>query len=348
MRYQQLLEARVRFSQAQLEQAVASVDYHVIDLTMLANGDIIIGHEIDRANPQTHPQHAITMTVSMQPDGKELSFRAGSYGEHVQPRVQQAIRALRDAGMIDNTWTIKTRRGHGYYPPGGGQYQNRSDPIDQQGLDAIADKALRLSPMAQNLVFYHGTTGIEWQRIQAVGLQPLFVGANQQSGHESRGKHEGNQGILYLAGSIDQALRYAKTRAESNALRLQRSADYAKLNDNDPVVLRVQIPDPAKLMVDDDIIIQLAQRISRRLWRAKSVEQQQQITDAINQQRNLKLGRETAELLWRESPEGFAEIMQRLPKRVFHAWLGSLKRNNQVGYRGTIPPKFISLILTTR
>jgi hypothetical protein len=342
MRYRDILiEAQVKFTKAQLEQVSADDEYHVVTLTMQPNGDIVIGDEWGRR------RNTVRITVSWQADGKELSFYEGSHGEHLRPRVQQAIRALRDAGIIDATWKVTTRRGYGYYPPDSHTYRHTEEPIDLKGLDQLADQALRLSPVSQNLVFYHGTSGLEWRRIQRVGLVPLFVGSNAQHGAESRGKHAGNERVLYLASTVEKALQYAKTRAESNQRRLGGYG--SDTNDATTViVLRVQIPDPARLVADDDLIIRLAQRISRRLWQAKSPEERQQITDQINQQRKLRLDRDTAELVWRESPEGFAMIMQRMPKRAFSLWLDSLKRNSQVGYRGIIPPKFITPILTTR
>lgn len=350
MRYTELLtEAKVRFTKQQLEQAVAESEFNVIYLTMLQNGDIVIGDawdRNDRANPASHPRHSVKMTVWLQPDRKELSFREGSHGEYLLPRIQQSLQALRDAGIIDDSWKISTRSSYGYYPADDNKYRTLPEPLDDKSLDQLADKAIRLSPVTRNLIFYHGTSGTEWQRIQKVGLHPLFMGSNQQRGGESRGKYESNERVLYLASSVDKALQYAKNRSHSNNYRLHGSS-YISTDNNEPVVLQVQIPDPAKLVADDDLIIQLAQRISRRLWYGKSQEERQRITHEINLKQNLNVDADTAQLLWREG-DGFSEIMQRLPKRAFGLWLASLKRNNQVGYRGIIPPRFIKLIVTAK
>jgi len=359
MRIHEILnEAKLAFSAAQLQQAVMNSEFGVIYLTMTGDGTIHLGDKWlargDKTDPEYHADSSArrALKMSLLPAKKQLDFRNGSVGENLRPKVQQALRSLRDAGIIDSSWTIRTTRGaSGYAIDMDDDGYRRStwkefpNPIDMQGLDALADKAIRLSPVTQHLVFYHGTSSLDWMTIQRVGLHPLGKGSNLQHGTESRAKHEGNAGVLYLAGSMEKALSYAKTRVE-DWNRRKHGSPYIHNQDNDPVVLSVTIPDPARLVADDDAVNEIARSIARKIWQSKSSAEQQQIMANLSKAKGFVVkDPSVGQMLWRETDDGFAEIMARLPKQIFSRWRASLLRNNQVGYRGIIPPKFIRRVL---
>jgi hypothetical protein len=359
MRYFELLtEAKLTFSKADFDQAVAKSEFDVISLTMTGNGELHIGDKWHaRGNtddPEYHPDASgrRSIKITVLPKNKKIEIRKGSAGNTLQPKVQQALRALRDAGIIDNTWTIKTaKEASGYFPKLDADgyiskpWSSIPNEVDAQGLNALVDKAIRLSPESKNLVFYHGTSSIDWEKIQKVGLHPLGYGSNTQHGSESRGKHEGNAKVLYLAGSMDKALSYAKTRVDDWNIKKNKSA-YIQIQDNEPVVLAVHVPDPVKLVADDDAVNDIARKISYRIWKEKSPEEQKHIMAELSAKHGFNVkDPTTGQMLWRETDAGFAAIMAKLPKSVYAAWRASLSRNDQVGYRGIIPPKFLKRII---
>lgn len=349
MRFRDLLdEARLRFSAADLAAATEASDHGVITLTMTGDGDLHLGDLWHARGDTTDPlYHADTgwrrsLKFTLQPKQKQLEFRLGSVGDRLKPKVQQALRSLRDSGIIDAGWTIKTAHEAAGYQHG--TFVTTPNPIDVQSLEVLVDKAIRLSPVTAQMVLYHGTSTLDWQRIQTIGLLPRGLGSNQQHGAESRAKHAGNENVLYLAGTLAKAQDYAKSRVD-DWNRKQHGSPHIYSQDNAPVILAVRIPDPARLMADDDLINQLARGISRQLWAAKPEAERQQIMAGLSQQRGFLVNDHTVgEMLWRETDSGFAAIMAKLPARAFGAWKASLTRNNQVGYRGLIPPKFIHIV----
>jgi hypothetical protein len=346
MRLHDLLhEARLRFTAADVAAATARSEFGVIGLTMTGDGDLHLGDLWHARGDTTDPLYhndvgwRRSLKITLQPHQKRLEIRLGSIGDRLKPKVQQALRSLRDGGIIDASWTIKTAHEAAGYQ--NGVFVTTPNPVDQQSLDRLVDKAVRLSPVTAQMVLYHGTSSRDWQRIQAVGLLARGTGSNQQHGVASRAKHSGNDNVLYLAGTLAQAQDYAKQRVE-DWNRQHHGSPYVYGLDNEPVILAVQIPDVARLVADDDLINRLARGISGKLWRAKPEAERQQIMAGLSRQRGFPVSDQTVgEMLWRETDGGFAAIMAKLPARVFSAWKASLIRNNQVGYRGLIPPKFI-------
>ena len=347
MRFVELLEAKVTFTAADVDKAGAESEHGVIYFTMTGNGEIHMKelYPSNRHNLADHPdvswRRSLKMTV--QPKEKKINFYQGSAGESLKPKVQQALRALRDAGIIDDTWHIETTHETGYYPPESSKFTYKRNPVDEKGLDHLADKAIRLSSVTQNLVLYHGTSMIDWEKIQKVGLHPLGFGSNTMHGPESRSKHEGNAKVLYLAGSIQKAYSYGKLRVDFWNTK-KHGSPHIYGRDNDVVVLAVQIPDIGKLVVDDDVVIRMAQNIARKLWKTKSIEERQRIATEIGLQRGFNPSDDVAQLLWRETEQGFTEIFAKIPPRIFKTWKSSLFRENQVGYKGFIPPKFLKRV----
>jgi hypothetical protein len=349
MRYLELLtEANLTFTPADIAKAAAENEYHVVYLTMAGDGQIYIGDFIKSfSEPQGQRpdvSYKRALRITLLPGEKRISISRGAVGENLKPKVQQALRSLRDGGIIDASWRLETARGPGRYVDS--KYTNEPNPVDQKTLDELVDKAIRLSPVTQNLVLYHGTSSVDWVKIQRVGLHPLNFGTNTEHGFESRGKHDGNTKVLYLAGTLEKAYDYAKTRAEGQQREYRKVQDWKSVDSTVPVVLAVHVPDPARLVADDDVVNAMARSIGYKLWKAKPPEDQERIgREMAAQGRYSGTDPTVIGMLWRETTEGFAEIMARLPPRVFQVWLASLKRENQVGYKGFIPPKFLKRVM---
>lgn len=349
--YEILLEAKLTFTKQDFDKA-AEGEFGVVYLTMTGDGSLHIGEKWhargDKSDPEYHPDAnwRRSIKITLVPKNKEIQFRQGSVGETLKPKVQQALRSLRDAGIINSTWKIRTAmEASGYVD---GKFTKFDNEVDKKTLDELVDKAIRLSPITKNIVLYHGTSSIDWEKIQKVGLHPLGYGSNKHFGSESRAKHEGNTKILYLAASEQKAMDYAKSRVDDQN-RKENGSSYIYSHGNEPVVLAVHVPDPNKLVADDDLVNGVARNIARKLWKAKSKEEKDQFIASLVAKQ--KLGQKTgfsgdvAEMYWRESDEGFAEIMAELPSSIFKAWKASLTRENQVGYKGIIPPKFIRRVI---
>jgi hypothetical protein len=52
----------------------------------------------------------------------------------------------------------------------------------------------------------------------------------------------------------------------------------------------------------------------------------------------------TGRMLWRDTDEGFNQILSKLNPRIYKAWLASMLRTDQVAYKGFIPLRFIKEI----
>ena len=356
-----LLEAKLTFTKQDFDDAAEKSEFGVVYLTMTGDGSLHIGEKWhargDKTDPEYHPDSSWrrSIKITLVPKKKEIQFRQGSVGETLKPKVQQALRSLRDAGIIDSTWTIRTAsEASGYVD---GKFTSFKNEIDKKTLDELVDKAIRLSPITKDIVLYHGTSSIDWEKIQKVGLHPLGYGTNKEGGTESRAKHEGNTKVLYLAGSEQKAMDYAKSRVDDQNKK-RHGSPFIYTKDNEPIVLAVRVPDPNKLVADDDLVNGVARNIARKIWKAKPEDEKKRIiADLIEKQQTPKASLsvfgydndsskwDIAEMLWRETEEGFSEIMAELPKSLFKAWKASLTRENQVGYKGIIPPKFIRRVL---
>jgi hypothetical protein len=213
-----------------------------------------------------------------------------------------------------------------------------------------------------NFILYHGTSSEDWEKIKTKGLVPLFHGSNQKGGFESREKHPENTKVLYLASSKDTALHYAKARCSSLKIQAKREGkntmdDYGGHGVHIdgvhvyPVVLEVHVPDVARLVADDDYVNEMARALSRKIWSEKEDQEKKAILEKLKASRT-DLSPDwrnwhdplVQQMLWRETDEGFKEIMSHIPKERYTQWFESLKQSKQVGYRGIIPPKFLKLL----
>lgn len=275
-------------------------------------------------------------TITLYPKGKELKLREGTVGDKIQPATQQLLQFLRKEKIIDDSWKV---RGDEYSKYVGYDFKTFPSKYSKD-FDFLTDQRNRLTDGIKDIRLYHGTSSQDWEKIQKVGLFPLNKGTNKEGGFESRHKHEGNENVLYLTGSLKAAQQYAQTRCSSLENKAKKAGKYIKL---EPIVLEVRIPDARKLVADDDIVNGVAREQARKLWDKKSDAEKADLKAKLTESAGFEVRDDsTAQMLWRETDAGFNEIMKTIPKMIYKAWLASLKRQNQVGYRGRIPASFIT------
>lgn len=220
--------------------------------------------------------------------------------------------------------------------------------IESKTVNDIANPSSRLTAITKDLVFFHGTSTEDWESIKKIGLHSLgskYV----KGGFESRGKYDLNKDIIYLATKIDGAYHYAKTRS-ADVMRQKMPEEWKWMQyDSEcnrpikPIVIRVRIPDVGKLRSDDDAVAGIMRKLAGRIWDAKPKEEQDRIIKELSAKTGLDVKQFPASI-WRESDDGFREILNRMPQKAWKAWIASIKRHNQVGYSGFIPPSFLEPI----
>jgi hypothetical protein len=265
------------------------------------------------------------------------------------PETQKLLKALIANGIIDKSWKVRQSNFSRHYDSPEFEFYFFLDP--RNTLTRSFNSSLTL---------YHGTSSEDWEKIKKTGLVPLFYGSNTEHGFESRYKHAGNEKVLYLAKTLNDAYNYGKTRCNSlknkakrageKKLWDERSGDGFWLNDKlvSIVVLEVTIPDISKLVADDDYINELARDAADQIWENKPDNEKEIIVEKLKKKHadidskwNGWRDPTHQVMLWRETDEGFAEIMKHVPKKHYQEWFESIKQKKQVGYKGIIPPKFL-------
>lgn len=255
---------------------------------------------------------------------------------------QKLLKFLLATGIIDRTWKLK---------------KDSQDVTEDFDFFLDPRNALTRS-FNGKLSLYHGTSSQDWDSIKKKGLVPLLYGSNMQPGFESRFKHEGNLKVLYLTGDFYKAKQYARTRCTSIQIKAKREGKethedrfgiWIDKKQITPVVLRVAIPNINNLVADDDYINSFARDVAYKLWENKSETEKKDLIPKLKKARP-DLSHNWAGwddptnqvMIWRETDEGFKEVMSHIPKAKYKEWFNSLiEGDNQVGYRGIIPPKFI-------
>ena len=333
------LETKINFSKEDVEKYAQESGYGA-DMWIDREGNVTLGHQ--------DGFHRASQRIQLDLRSKSVIMRSHVSGTHVWPRVQQLLQDLIKKGIIDSSWSIKADNIGDYASYG--NYKHASGDIEKKNAGDLASQQSRITAVTEDLTFYHGTSSDDWEKIQKVGLHPLGS-TFTKGGFESRGKHAGNEGLLYLASKLDDAWAYAKTRTRS-VYRAKDPERYKWDQHNSecsfpvkPVVLRVKIPDLAKLRSDDDAANNIMREWAERIWKAKSEEEREQTIDKLIKDTGMEIRKYgIAVAVWRETDAGFNEIANRVPKRVWHKWLASIKRYKQVGYKGFIPARFIELI----
>jgi hypothetical protein len=174
------------------------------------------------------------------------------------------------------------------------------------------------------------------------------------SGYETRLRINENKDFIYLSGTFSDAFRYAKTRARSNMLKHNKE-QYQWVEHREwqywfikPVVLLVTIPDFTNLRSDDDRVISLIKQKAHEMWSAMSPEvkrREQEISAKWFNDRNANFTPESiSDYLWVTSDNGCDQVLKHIDKTEWDNWKESIKVNNQVAYKGTIPPKYLKMI----
>jgi hypothetical protein len=273
---------------------------------------------------------------------KTVHLRDDPVGEKGRPAAQKLVKFLLANSVIDNSWKI-TASDIGEHLRGG--WKTFAPSVAGKTPEELVAQE-PFTRAVSELYLYHGTSEKDWEKVQRFGaLVPLFTGSAQTYGFESRTKHRGNVGHIYLTGTQKAAWEYAKTRsADINRKENPekwKTAQYRSACERDikPILLGVQIPDVSKLRADDDEVNRLLRKAGDRIWEKKSPEEREAIKKEVGQKDD-----SIARMVWRETDKGWKQILAKLPMRAYKAWFSTLQQQDQVAYKGIIPIKFISHI----
>lgn len=339
MDFKNWLETRIPFTKADVDNFAQEHGY--VPMWIDKDGNVNLDY-------QSGPS-PMARQIFLRPKEKTIDLKRNAFsGVHVWPRVQQLLNDLIKKGIIDSTWKIAGDNV--------GRYVNRKferlpGDIESKTAGDLANQSSRLTAITDDLVFFHGTSEKDWEKIQKVGIHPLGSKFVSNHGFESRGKHDLNKNLVYLASKLEGAWGYAEMRTRSVMKEMMSKEwehyQYVELCSwpIKPIVLRVHVPDASKLRSDDDAANEIMREWARRLWDSKSKEEQEKIIKKLTAKTGLDVKQFPA-MIWRESDEGFQEILNRVPKRIWHKWLASIRRYDQVGYKGYIPPTHIEPIKT--
>lgn len=329
----------------QIKEKLEKDKYATIWLDGNGNVQIDYPEQGDLSRPKFRKIYRTKMSI--QPEDKIVHFEI--IGDKINAGHKKLLKFLMDSNIIDDTWKVQNGKSVSEYI--GYDFTKFYDkdiptkPSDVSNLDV-------LSPNIDNIVLYHGTSEYDWDKIQKKGvLYPLFIGSNQEYGSESRFKHEYNKDLLYLATNIQEAWNYAKARARNINKKINgKDWEYQYGNSPQnwsirPVLLRVNVPDVSKLRSDDDVANDRMREIGRKLWDKKSPEEQKRIMKELSTKVGFSVNDPSSgQMLWRDTDQGFIEIIKKLKPNIYKTWLSSMLRKNQVAYKGFIPIKFIKEI----
>lgn len=271
------------------------------------------------------------------------------HGNKITHGAAQLLKGLYKNDIVDAGWKVSFSDSEGYYM--GGQFKYRKGEYEDLPINFWKNN----SPMGvgENLVMYHGTSDLQLPKIEKYGLRPLgFKGTF--AGHETRLKTDWNKNTLYLAGTFDDAFRYAKLRALSD-MRDTDPKNFEFLQHYEwerwtvkPVVILATIPDFTKLRSDDDRIISIIKEKGTELWKSmddatRKAEQEKAVQWFKERGVNYTPDR-IEDYLWSMTDSGLAQILSQIHPDEWKKWEESLSSHNQVGYEGTIPPKFLKVL----
>lgn len=329
----------------QIQDSIAKDKFVTLWLDM--QGNIRIGWPEREESSLAQFYRSIDNRTSVSPESKRIVFKM--IGDKVKPAHKKIIKFLLDNNIIDNSWTVQGGSEIGEYI--GHTYSHFSDP-DLPRTVADVQKAGILTPAIKDITLYHGTTSYGWEKIKKAGaLYPLFVGTNKTYGPESRAKHKYNKDFLYLATNPDKAWDYAKTMAGAfNRKYHKKEWDYVQHSGAErwtikPVLLQVKVPDITKLRADDDVANARMRDIAEKLWKQKTPEDQKRIMGELSRKQGFEIKDPSiGRMLWRDTDEGFEQILARINPKIYNAWMASMLRTDQVAYKGFIPLKYIKEI----
>ena len=241
--------------------------------------------------------------------------------------------------MIDNTWKVHISDTLGYYLKG--DYVHRES--EYENLPPNFWRRNTRIDVGENLILYHGTSEQELPTILKYGLRPLGS-KHTTAGGESRIRMEENKNILYLAGTLQDAYRYADLKARWN-MRAKDNTQYSYVEHYEwdhwfikPIVLKVKVPDFTKLRSDDDRIIYLIKQKASELWSAMPEEQKNiekiKTVEWFNEHNISYKPEDISNYLWTISDNGCNAVIKHIDKSEWNNWKASLASHNQIGYEG--------------
>lgn len=333
----------------EFEKAAQKSEYKIITIYMDNKGIVYI----DDLKSNKSPVEFENTKAKLDLDYNNYRIRIWKYGVHgnqISPGIQQLLSILLKKGVVDSSWKVSFgdyegwNRGYGDYVHRHGEYENLPPNFWKRNS--------RIS-IGENLKLYHGTSDLELPTILKYGLRPL--GSKYTvGGSESRLRTEFNKNFLYLIGTFQDAFRFAKSKARSNMLRIDKEKyDYVQYyNWKDwfikPVVLLITLPDFTKLRSDDDRIISMLKEKGRALWKSMDNKQREiekiKTAEWFNKHGANYKPEQIEDYLWIISDYGFKPALELIDKSEWKNWKASLKLDNQVAYEGIIPPNYITVV----
>lgn len=332
----------------EFDAAVARSEYKIIDIYMDRGGKVFIDdREVATSIPDPKDVSArITLDFN---NNKVRIYQTKVHGNKIEAGTQQLLSAILKNGIINTSWKVDFGDTEGWYKNSkyvhtAGAYQN---------LPPNFWKRNTRIDVGENLTMYHGTSEKELPTILKYGLRPLGM-KHTERGAESRVRLEENTDFLYLAGTFMGAMNYAKTKARWN-MRSEDPTKYSWVEHWEwerwfikPVVLLVRIPDFTKLRSDDDRVISLIKDKAYKLWEIISPEEkekQKEMSAKWYQERGIKYTpNDISPYTWVTSDNGLDFVLKQFDKSEWNNWKKSLEDNNQIGYKGIIPPSHISIV----
>jgi hypothetical protein len=115
-----------------------------------------------------------------------------------------------------------------------------------------------------------------------------------------------------------------------------------------PVVLEVTLPDFTKLRSDDDRVIRLMKDKADELWKQFSEEQRNNQWEQTKIWFQKNAGFTPTETwkgssYWIKSDNGLQYVLPRFDKNEWNDWKASVKADQQVAYKGSIPPQYLKI-----
>jgi len=278
-----------------------------------------------------------------------VEIRGGVVGNRIRSGDQQLLQQLKKENIIDSSWKVSFRDDEGMYKRG--EYTHVYGTFEKLPV-SFWTRNTRIN-LGENLVLYHGTSSEDLPTIMKYGLQPLGRKFTR-SGSATRIRTEENKDFIYLATDFRTAYRYAKDKASDHMRRLHiKKWSYLQYKeveywDIKPVVLEVTLPDFTKLRSDDDRVIRLIKNKSDELWKQFSEEQrnnQWEQTKIWFQKNAGFTPKETdkSSFYWIMSDNGLQYVMPRFDKNEWDNWKASVKADQQVAYKGSIPPQYLKI-----
>lgn len=340
-----LILSEAILNKSEFDAALSKSEIQYVTVEMDKNGKVYFSPDFDSKLKSDDRKTSLVLNFKT----NKVIARFDSLGNKINASMHQLLRQLIKDNIINDTWTLSFNDDIGLYKQG--VYTKVDGSFSDLPLNFWSrNKSIDLH---DNLTLYHGTSSKDLPSILKYGLQPLGR-KYATAGYSSRIRTPDNRDFLYLTTSFRRAYQYAKDRASS----LMRSEDkdkweYTQHRDIEywfiqPVVLEVTVPDFTKLRSDDDMVISLMKDKARELWSQFPPEVQDQEWEKTKEWFQRVAGFVPTEsnkgaYYWIMSDNGLKYVLDRFDRSAWDNWKASIKNNEQVAYKGFIPPRFIKI-----